>query len=113
MPRVIGVQNAKYWIFSAKKFNSEESKRFGFLLENVEKDKLFDYGVAIASDILKNAPIAVKSSKQAINKSLSRTDRNYTLKEERDNYNITLNTKDRDEALDAFINKRKPNWNNE
>ena len=113
LPRVIGVQNAKYWIFSAKKFNSKEAKRFGFLLDSVEKDKLFDYGVAIANDILKNAPIAVKSSKKAINKSLFKTDRNYILKEERDNYNITLDTKDRDEALDAFINKRKPNWINE
>ncbi len=32
---------------------------------------------------------------------------------ERKNYNIALNTKDRDEALDAFINKRKPSWSNE
>ena len=35
------------------------------------------------------------------------------LEIERLNYNISLNTKDRDEALDAFLNKRKPKWHNE
>ena len=113
LPRIIGLQNAKYWIYTAKKFNSEEAKNFGFIINNVDKDKLLDSGLSIANDILKNAPIAVKSSKKAINSSLYEKNRNYTLKNERDNYNKTLNTKDRDEALDAFINKRKPVWNNE
>ena len=113
LPRIIGLQNAKYWIYTAKKFNSEEAKNFGFLMNNVDKDKLLDSGLSIANDILKNAPIAVKSSKKAINSSLYEKNRNCTLKNERDNYNKSLNTKDRDEALDAFINKRKPVWNNE
>ena len=113
LPRVIGVQNAKYWIYSAKKFKGEEAKKFGFLLDCVEKNKLFDTGLLIANDILKNAPIAVKSSKKAIKNSLFEINRINTLKNERNSYNITLNTKDRDEALDAFLNKRKPNWNNE
>ena len=45
--------------------------------------------------------------------SLFEKNRDQCLKVERNNYNITLNTKDRDEALDAFLNKRKPKWNNE
>ena len=113
LPRIIGVQNAKYWIYTAKKFNSVEAKKFGFIINNVDKEELLDSGLAIANDILKNAPIAVKSSKKAINNSLFEKDRNCTLKIERENYNKSLNTNDRDEALDAFINKRKPVWNNE
>ena len=34
------------------------------------------------------------------------------LKIERDYYKIALNTEDRNEALDAFVNKRKPVWKN-
>ncbi len=113
LPRIIGVQNAKYWIYTAKKFNAVEAKKFGFIINNVDKDELLNSGLTIANDILKNAPIAVKSSKKAINNSLFEKDRNFTLKIERENYNKSLNTNDRDEALDAFINKRKPVWNNE
>jgi len=113
LPRALGVQNAKYWIYSAKKFKGEEAKNFGFLIDCVEKNKLFDTGLSFANDILKNAPISIKCSKKSINDSLLEKDRKVALSNERDNYNITLNTKDRDEALDAFVNKRKPNWNNE
>ena len=113
LPKVIGVQNAKYWIYSSRKFTGVEAKNYGFLIDCVTKEKLFSAGLSIANDILINAPIAVKCSKKAINNSLFEIDRNINLKNERDNYNITLTSKDRDEALDAFVNKRKPNWNNE
>ena len=113
LPKILGVQKSKYWIFTGKKFKGEEAKKFGFLIDCVNKDKLFDTGLLIANDILRNAPIAIKCSKKAINRSLYQRDRKITLNNERNNYNITLNTKDRDEALDAFVNKRKPNWSNE
>ena len=113
LPRVIGVQNAKYWIFTAKKFTGKEAIDYGFAIKCVKSSNLFDEGILIAKDILKNAPIAVKSSKKAINMSLFEKNRDQCLKVERNNYNIALNTKDRDEALDAFLNKRKPKWNNE
>ncbi|MAZ61294.1 MAG: enoyl-CoA hydratase [Candidatus Marinimicrobia bacterium] len=113
LPRVIGVQNAKYWIFTAKKFTGKETINYGFAINCVKFSNLFDEGMSIAKDILKNAPIAVKSAKKAINMSLFETNRDQCLKAERNNYKITLKSKDRDEALDAFLNKRKPNWNNE
>ena len=34
------------------------------------------------------------------------------IKIERDQYNISLNSEDRSEALSAFIEKRKPIWRN-
>ena len=112
LPKIIGFSNAKYWILTAKKFNSSEAKNFGFLNFCTTKKDLELFGVRLATDVISNAPIAVKSAKKAINKSFnSKVDTG--LKIERDYYKVALNTKDRDEALNAFIEKRKPKWNNE
>ena len=113
LSKAIGLQNSKYWIFTAKKFSAKESLKYGFLHKLVNENVLFECGLKIANDILKNAPIAVKSSKKAINENLFLNDRLACIENERMYYNKTLLTKDRDEALDAFINKRKPIWKNE
>ena len=112
LPKIIGLSNAKYWIYTASKFKAKESLSYGFVDFICEKNKLLNKGVDLANKIIRNAPIAVKSSKKAINEGYSKSV-NEGLIIERNNYNVSLNTKDRDEALDAFINKRKPNWNNE
>lgn len=113
LPRIIGVQNAKYWIFTAKKLNGIESVKYNFSLKSTNFTNLYSKGLSIAREILNNAPIAIISAKKAINMSLYELDRNKSLENERLNYNNTLNTKDRDEALEAFVNKRKPKWKNE
>lgn len=112
LPKVIGLSNAKYWIYTAKKFNSKESLDYGFLNFISTKSDLLNKGMELANDILLNAPIAVKSSKKSINDGYN-SNINDGLSVERLNYSISLNTKDRDEALEAFLNKRKPNWSNE
>ena len=85
---------------------------YGFFNFMTEYDNLIDKGISIANEILQNAPIAVNCSKRSINTGFNKKIKE-ALKIERDNYKVTLNTKDRDEALDAFINKRKPIWKNE
>ena len=112
LPKTIGLSNAKYWIYSAKKFTAQESLDYGFLNFMSSRSNLLKKGIELAKDILLNAPIAVKSSKKSINDGYNSTI-NDGLSIERLNYNISLNTKDRDEALDAFLNKRKPKWHNE
>ena len=112
LPKTIGISNAKYWIYSAKKFTAEDAYQYGFLNFMEDYDNLLDKGIYIAKEILKNAPIAVSCSKRSINMGYNKK-MNEALEIERNNYKVTLNTKDRDEALDAFINKRKPIWKNE
>ena len=112
LPKIVGLSNAKYWIYTAKKFNSDESLKYGFLNFISKENNSIDLALNIANDILKNAPIAVKCAKSSINNSFNK-DISKGLQIERSAYKISLNSKDRDEALDAFINKRKTNWKNE
>ncbi|MDC1051011.1 enoyl-CoA hydratase-related protein [Candidatus Marinimicrobia bacterium] len=112
LPKILGISNAKYWIYTAKKFNSTKALEFGFLNFVSNKKSSLNMAISLANEIISNAPIAVSSAKKAINTGYN-LDIESGLLEERECYKISLNTKDRDEALDAFINKRKPKWSNE
>ena len=111
LPKIIGLPNAKYWIYTAKKFPGIDSYRFGFLNFITKYEDLYDKADKVALDIMSNAPIAISSSKVAINKGYNKLIKDGLIIE-REAYNIALNTKDRDEALLSFTEKRKPKWKN-
>ena len=111
LPKTIGYSNAKYWILTGEKFNALSSFDYGFLDFIFEKEVIFQETYKIVEKILSNAPIAVSSAKLSINNSFNKN-RSDGLNIERKNYEVALNTKDRNEALDAFVNKRKPIWKN-
>ena len=112
LPRIIGLSNAKYWIYTAKKFSGIEANKFGFLnFLEADYSLVLKKAINIAEDFISNAPIAVSSSKKAINSGFNKSVKD-GLSIERDAYNISLKSVDRDEALSAFIEKRKPVWRN-
>ena len=112
LSNIIGFSNSKYWILTAKKFSAIEAEKFGFLNFVVNKDNLLNYSINVAEEIIKNAPIAIKSAKLAINQGFQLNSLKEKLNIERKHYTTCLNSTDRLEALDAFNNKRKPKWEN-
>ena len=111
LPRIIGLSNAKYWIYSAKKFTANESHNYNLINFITNDNKLNEFTLKIANEIIKNSPIGVRCSKIAIDKGYNETI-DEGLKIERNEYNISVHSEDRSEALSAFIEKRKPNWRN-
>ena len=111
LPRIIGISNAKYWIYTAKKFNAQEAYDYGFLNFITTKNNINKFSIKLANEIIKNAPIAVSSAKKAITNGYNKNI-DIGLIEERKAYEISLNTQDRDEALSAFNEKRLPIWRN-
>ena len=112
LPNIIGLPNSKYWILSAKKFSSKEAYDYGFLNFITTNENLHTKSIDLAKEIIINAPIALTSAKFAINDGYLEDSMKSKLKIERRYYNKCLNSKDRLEALDAFINKRQPKWEN-
>lgn len=110
LSRLIGLANAKYYILTAKRFGSDEAKQIGLVQEIFEptrilKNKHYRWPNQIAG----NGPVGVKMAKKAIDKGyeLSKTD---GLKVERECYLETIPTADRLEGLQAFKEKRKPQY---
>lgn len=107
LPRLIGVANAMELILTARKITAEEAFEYGILNRLVEPEKLLASCKELAEEISKNAPVAVRQAKFAINQGLS-ADMDTGLKIEEKAYELTIPTKDRVEALQAFEEKRRP-----
>ncbi|TFB19533.1 enoyl-CoA hydratase [Filobacillus milosensis] len=109
LPRIVGEMKAKELIFTSKKITASEALDLGILLKVVEKEKLMETCEALAGDMLKSGPVAIKQAKYAINRGMS-TDLQTGLAIEAKAYELTIPTEDRLEALQAFSEKRAPNF---
>ena len=109
LPRLVGEMKAKELIFTAKKFTAEEGVELGAVLKVVKKENLITACNQLASNIMKNGPVAIKQAKYAITQGMN-TDLQTGLALESKAYELTIPTEDRMEALYAFSEKRSPSF---
>lgn len=109
LPRLIGEMKAKELIFTAKKISAEEAFALGILLKVVPRNRLITVCEELAAVMMKNGPVALKQAKYAIDQGMN-TDLNTGLAIEAKAYELTIPTEDRVEALNAFSERRKPQF---
>lgn len=109
LPRAVGAMRAKELILTARRFDAEEAKELGLVLDVVKQEELMDVCEELAERIKKNAPIAVRQAKYAINAGLQ-TDVLTGVQIENRAYDVTIDTEDRIEALEAFAERRDPEF---
>jgi enoyl-CoA hydratase len=112
LPRLIGESKALELVLTAKKITSEEALQYGILTATATPETLMQTCEDLTSRIMKNGPVAVQQAKFAIQKGLN-ADLQTGLEMESKAYELTIPTKDRIEALDAFNEKRPPNFKGE
>ncbi len=112
LPRLIGEAKAKELIFTAQKLNAKEGIDFGIFTNVVEREQLIEECVQFANKMLAQGPIAIQQAKFAISKGMN-VDLQTGLEIEFKAYEQTIPTKDRIEALEAFSEKRKPQFKGE
>jgi methylglutaconyl-CoA hydratase len=107
LPRIIGRANAKRWIFTARLYDARQALADGFADRVVPPERLDDEAAGLASEISANGPVAVRLAKRAVDggMELGLTE---AIDLERECYRGVLETEDRIEALDAFLEKRTP-----
>ena len=109
LPRLIGQAKALELILTARRLTAEEALIYGLLTKVVEGSQLLTECLTFASQMLANGPIALQQAKFAVKNGMN-ADLNTGLQIERKAYEVTLATEDRIEALQAFNDKRKPNF---
>lgn len=109
LPRLIGEAKALEFILTAKKIAGEEALACGLFTQLVEQEHLMQATESFANTILQNAPIALQQAKFAVKQGM-KVDLQTGLQIERKAYEITLPTEDRIEALNAFVEKRTPQF---
>ena len=106
MARLIGPGMAKQLIYSARNIKAEEALRIGLVNAVYPVEELMPAAEKLAQAIAKNAPIAVRACKQAINEGLQ-TDMDRALEIEESLFGSCFETEDQREGMSAFLEKRK------
>ena len=107
LTRLIGLARTKEMIFAGKKIKAKEALDFGLVNSISPMDTFQSVINDFVQELLLSAPLAIQAAKRAIHEGMN-SDIREALKIEREHYLSTLKTKDRNEALEAFKQKRKP-----
>jgi enoyl-CoA hydratase/carnithine racemase len=107
LPRLIGVGRALEMILSARLLTAKEALEFGIVSKVVPQDRLLDEAVALAETIASKGPLAVRLAKDAILTGFGMT-LEEGLRYENRLAAVAMGTKDKEEGLSAFLEKRKP-----
>lgn len=104
LARVIGPLMAKYLFFTGETLDAGKALQMGIVCKVVEPERLLEEAKDIARKILARAPIAMSYCKKLINSSIIRS----IDEEEILLYAKCFETRDREEGMRAFLEKRKP-----
>ncbi len=106
LSRLVGLGKAKELIFTGNIIGAKEAKEIGLVNEVVEPEKLMEIALEMAKKIASNAQIAVRYSKEAIDRGYQ-TDINSAIDIEANLFGLCFATEDQKEGMKAFLEKRK------
>jgi len=109
LPRACGLKRAKELCFTGESFSAINAYEWGIINRVCEPEELMREVLASAEKISMNAPLAVREVKKALNMS-QQLDIKSGYVFEVEAYNRLLPTQDREEGINAFNEKREPEF---
>ena len=109
LTHAVGKVIAMEMILNNQTLSAQEALGFGMVNRVLPVSDYLDEALKLADEIASRAPIAVRAAKKMVNASyeLPLTD---GLAEERQTFYKLFDTEDQKEGMQAFVEKRKPNW---
>ncbi len=112
LPQAAGLRRAKELAFTGNVFTAQQSFEWGLVNQVFSSQNLMSETLKTAHQIAENAPKSIRQLKKALNASSS-LDIYSGFQYEIAAYNELFSTKDREEGIRAFNEKRKPAFKNE
>ena len=109
LARVIGKQRAMDLVLTGRRIDADEAARLGLVNEVAGRGEWLERALELAQRIARRPPIAVRLAKQAV-LAADETTLSAGLEHERRLYELAMATEDRIEGMDAFLEKRRPNF---
>lgn len=110
LPKLIGSAKAKELIFSGEIIDAQKANSIGLVNRVVDDDKVLSEAVSFAELIISRSPIAVKTAKKSIDYAMDEKDINKSVLFERKAWAGLFDTKEKEEGMTAFLEKRKPEF---
>lgn len=109
LTRAIGKARAMEMVLTGKFITAQEAYAAGLINKVVAPELYLDEALALASQVAAMSPLAVQMAKEAVLKAFD-TSLSEGLTFERKNFYLLFSTEDQKEGMNAFIEKRSPNW---
>lgn len=109
LPKLMGRQLASYLAFTGKKLSAEESKSYGLVAEVFAEEEFMAKSMEILERVSNMPTIGLKLTKKAFANSYDNSLRDQ-LELEGDLQQEAAETEDFIEGVNAFLEKRKPNY---
>ncbi|HLV44524.1 MAG TPA: enoyl-CoA hydratase-related protein [Aggregatilineales bacterium] len=110
--RAVGKALAMEMILNDRRLKAEDACRFGLVNHIYPADHMLEEALKLANQIAARAPLAVQLAREAINKAFEMTLAE-GLEFERRSFYFLFSTQDQKEGMDAFVEKRPPEWKGE
>lgn len=109
LTRAIGKAKAMEMVLTGKFISAEEAEKAGLINKVVPVEMYLDAAVELAEQIAQLSPVAVKLAKESVNRTFE-THLDEGLHFERKNFYLTFASDDQTEGMNAFVEKRKPEF---
>ncbi|GMV63584.1 MAG: enoyl-CoA hydratase [Parvibaculum sp.] len=106
----MGWGHANEMMLSGRLYGAAEAREKGLCEYVVPGDKLLDKAFSIAAQIAENPSRQLRMTKELLTQNACTTDLTAAQKRETDALKICWTTPEHHEAVDAFLNKRKPDF---
>ena len=114
LPRMIGMKRALEIQLTGRTISAEQALQWGLLNQVVSADELLPAAIALAEDIIRSAPLAIRAILQASKGGMQYSDEFAAMKAqdmgEFPAVQRMLTSSDVKEGLAAFLEKRLPHW---
>ena len=107
LPRIVGLGMAKQLLYTARNIDAAEALRIGLVNAVIPQAELLDAALKMAGQIAKNAPIAVRACKKAVNEGMQVSiDKAVEIEEKL--FGGCFETHDQVEGMACFLSREKP-----
>ncbi|UII32986.1 enoyl-CoA hydratase-related protein [Fulvivirga ulvae] len=109
LTKAIGKAKAMELVLTGRFISGEEAMQYGLVNKVVPVEMYMHEAIKLAEEIAQMSPIAAQLAKESVNRSFE-THLDEGLTFERKNFYLTFASEDQSEGMQAFIEKRKPEY---
>jgi enoyl-CoA hydratase len=109
---VVGKAIAMEMVLNNRTLTAEEALKYGLVNRVVPVERYLDDALEFAGEIAARAPLALRMAKEAVNRSFELSLREGLVAERRA-FHYLFASQDQKEGMQAFIEKRPPEWKGE